>query len=101
MKISAVLALISAVAAAALPTDGSANDLVTRAKGVSNLPNKSCRCGGSAADASTYTAGDIKKAADGSLNYVIQNKQIGKASFIIYLPGHTTGGRRRRKVMHY
>lgn len=78
MKISAVLALVSAVAAAALPTDGSANELVARANDVANLPTKSCRCGGSVAGAATYTAGDIKKAADASLDLVIQNKQVGK-----------------------
>lgn len=79
MKFSAVLALISAVAAAALPTVDESN-LVTRANDVANLPTKSCRCGGSVAGAATYAAGDIKKAADLSLDYIIQNKQIGKGS---------------------
>ncbi|KAK4207578.1 Ribonuclease/ribotoxin [Rhypophila decipiens] len=80
MQIAALLALVSAVAAAALPTDTSAtveSNLFTRANDVSNLPSKACQCGGKAAGASTYAAGDIKKAADLSLSYVVQNKQIG------------------------
>ena len=78
MKISAILTLISAVAISALPTDTSERGLVARANDVSNLPSKACRCGGNAAGAVSWAAGDIKKAADKTLEHVLGGTIVGK-----------------------
>ena len=87
MKFSAILALISAVAVSALPTDASEPNLVARADDVSNLPGKACRCGGSAAGAVSYAAGDIKKAADKTLEHVLGGTIVGK-HYLSIRPNH-------------
>ena len=88
MKISAVLILASAAIIAAVPTGPDAAEyLITRADNpVKNLPDKSCRCGGRDRDASTYSASDIKKAAEASLDKIIQKKQIGRHHYSVRSP---------------
>lgn len=88
MKFSAVLALVSAVAISALPTDASGPNLVARANDVSNLPSKACRCGGSDAGAVSYAAGDIKKAADKELEHVLAGTIVGKDRSLTYRPNY-------------
>jgi len=77
MKYPALFTTLLVAVSQALPVDTILDsNLITQASPISNLPGKTIQCGGKNPRAASYSVSDIQKAAEASLQHVVDNTVV-------------------------